>query len=426
MNSLGKTEAVGPIEIAASPRGAGLPFYLVLVYLGLEFARPQESIPGLGAIHLPGVVITLLAIALVMSGRLQLADKQTKLFICLLALMTFHVPIAMNNYKAFETTRIMLITFVAYLGIITFADSFERYKRVINIWIGIHVYLAIAGIIKGGRGIGGFLGDENDFCLVLNMIIPFTFFMALAETSKFKKSVYMGLTALFVFTIMLTFSRGGFVGLVAVGIYCLFRTPKKAVSAVVVALLVAFMYQYAPDRYGQRIKSIQEEGTESGTGEDRVYMWKIGWNMFLDNPIVGVGPGNFPVQFRKYEIASGFEEGLHGRSRTWRAAHSLYLTLLPELGIIGTMIFAGMLYSIYKDLRFMRKLGLREYSGGDHDGINKIVSLSLAMAGSLIGFLVSGAFISVLYYPSFWVLMGFVVALKKVSMTHYEDNHASY
>jgi hypothetical protein len=140
--------------------------------------------------------------------------------------MAVHVPLALNNYKAFEATRIMLITFGVYLGIITFTDSFERYKRMINIWIGIHVYLAISGIIKGGRGIGGFLGDENDFCLVLNMIIPFVVFMALEETSKVKKYVLAGLTVLFAFSVMVTFSRGGFVGLV-VGIYCLSGLPRK-------------------------------------------------------------------------------------------------------------------------------------------------------------------------------------------------------
>ncbi len=422
MNGLQTIETVKAIQVSSSPRGLGLPFYLVLLYLLLEFGRPQASIPGLGVLHLPGIVSTLLAITLVFSGRLQLSDKQTKLFICLLALMTLHVPIALNNYKAFEATRTMLITFVAYLGIITFADSLAKYQRMINTWVSIHVYLAIAGIIKGGRGIGGFIGDENDFCLVLNMIVPFTFFMALEETNRFKKMMYMGLTALFVFTIMLTFSRGGFVGLVAVGIYCLFRTPKKFVSAVAVALLVAVMYQYAPDKYGERVQSIQEEGTSSGTGEDRVYMWRIGWAMFLDNAILGVGPENFPVRFRQYEIASGFEEGLHGRSRAWRAAHSLYFTLLPELGIVGALIFAGMLFSIHKDLRFMRKADLREYPGVSQLGTKKIISLSLAMGGSLIGFLVSGTFISVLYYPSFWILMGFVVTLKKVSMSNYEDN----
>jgi len=39
---------------------------------------------------------------------------------------------------------------------------------------------------------------------------------------------------------------------------------------------------------------------------------------------------------------------------------------------------------------------------------------ALALEGSLISYLVSGAFISILYYPNIWVLMGFVVSLKKI------------
>jgi hypothetical protein len=36
------------------------------------------------------------------------------------------------------------------------------------------------------------------------------------------------------------------------------------------------------------------------------------------------------------------------------------------------------------------------------------------MEVSLIGFLVSSIFISTLYYPNFWVAMGFVVALRRI------------
>ena len=43
------------------------------------------------------------------------------------------------------------------------------------------------------------------------------------------------------------------------------------------------------------------------------------------------------------------------------------------------------------------------------------VYLARAMEGSLIAFIVSGVFISILWYPSLWIMMAFVVALHNIS-----------
>jgi len=435
VNQLQKPETVNKTVIKIPVDTASrLPFYLVLLYIILEFARPQATILGLAPLRIPAIVTIILGLSVVLLGRLNLSDKQTKLFILLLAVMVLNGPLAVNNYWAYQVFRTMLITFVTYLGIIAFVDSFDRFKTLINIWLGIHVYLAIHGIIKGGLGVGGFLADENDFSMTLNMIIPFAFFMAFAEANKLRKIIYICLICLFLFVNMLTLSRGGFIGLVMVGIYCWIRSPKKIVSAVLIGLLVLFMFQYAPEKYLGEIKSIQGEGVENregeiryqGTGGERIYQWQIGWKMFLDNPILGVGQGNYPFRFSEYEKASGFDEGLHGRSRAGRAAHSIYFTLLPELGVAGTLIFAMMLYFIYKDLRFISQLKTRRSSYISSPEKVIIFYLSRAMEGSLIGFLFSGIFISILYYPNFWILMGFVVALKRVAEREYENNNASY
>lgn len=400
-----------------------LPFCLVLIYIFLEFVRPQTTIPSLAPLRIHGIVTLCLGLAVLFSGKLNLSNKQTKLYLLLLAMMVFHGPFAVNNYWAYHMFRAMLINFVAYLGIIIFVDSFSRYKTLINIWLGIHIYLAIYAIMKGGQGVGGFLGDENDFSMTLNMIIPFAFFMIFAEANKSKKIIYTCITILFLFANMITLSRGGFIGLVAVGIYCWLRTPKKIVSSVLAGVLLLFMFQYAPEKYFGEIRSIQLEGIEDiqgerlykGTGGERIYQWIVGWKMFLDNPIVGVGQGNFPFRFSEYEQASGFHEGLHGTSRAGRAAHSIYFTLLPELGVIGTVIFAAMLYYIYKDLRYISQINTKRSSGKLSEEKEKVFYLSCALEASLVGFLVSGIFISVLYYPNFWILMGFVVSLKSVA-----------
>jgi len=137
--------------------------------------------------------------------------------------------------------------------------------------------------------------------------------------------------------------------------------------------------------------------------------------MFLGNPILGVGQGNFPYVFRKYEIKAGYgEEGYHGRSVSGREAHSIYITMLSELGIIGTCIFIGMIINTFSDLKTIRIRSFYQKKKVSAPIFNSNYFLSLALEGSLVAFLVSGAFISVLYYPNLWVLMGFIVSLKRI------------
>jgi hypothetical protein len=67
----------------------------------------------------------------------------------------------------------MMMNFIFYLSLIRFVDSPEKYEKLIKVWLLVHVFMAFIGILKGGKGIGGFLGDENDLCMTLNMVFPF-------------------------------------------------------------------------------------------------------------------------------------------------------------------------------------------------------------------------------------------------------------
>ncbi len=393
----------------AQSRRNPFPYYLVLAYLFFEYGRPQAIFKPLEVLHLPAIIVILLVGALAQVPRLFQRHHQTTLFIALLVLMAVHIPIATNNFWAFHIARTMLITFVAYLGIVVFINSTEKFNALIFMWLVIHGYLAISGIIKGGRGVGGFMGDENDLCLVLNMAIPFPLFLALHETNKTRKILYFALTLLLFATVVATVSRGGFIGLAAVGGYCWWRSKKKVVMALAVVTLAGFMFLIAPSTYWDEIASIRSAGEKHDTGGQRLYTWKIGWAMFLDNPILGVGQGNFPFVFREYEIATGNEKGFYGRSIAGRAAHSLYFTVLPEWGLVGTTLFGLMAWRTYKDVRFLRRVRMPSRELND-----KMTAWSSAMEGSLVAYFVSGVFISVFYYPCFWTMMGFIGALKNI------------
>jgi O-antigen ligase len=381
-------------------------FYLTVGYLLLEFSRPQDLVSALAPLHLPGVVSVLLMGAVVLSRKVDLSDKETRWFVGFLALMALHVPLAANYYKVLQATRYVFMTFIVYLAIVICVDRLSKFRTLITLWLGVHLLLAVHGIAKHGQGIGGFLADENDFAMTMNMVVPVSLFLALSERNVTRKLLYMGLSGVFMLATIFSFSRGGFAGLVAAMLVCWARSPKKLRSAALIATLGLLVSVYAREGYVARLDSALEDST--GTVEDRLHMWKFGWRMFLDSPIIGVGPDNFPVRFGEYEG----QDKLHGVTRVWRAAHSLYFTLFPELGLIGGFIFFKMLYYIRKDLAWVRQLSRQRPGGGE--ATTAVLPLAHAMEASLVGFLVSSLFLSTLYYPNFWIAMGFVVALRRI------------
>jgi O-antigen ligase len=364
------------------------------------------------------------------SRKFSLKAKQTVLFLLILCEMVIHGPFANNNYWAFTIFYNMSITFIAYMGIIAFLDTYEKYEIFVKYWIMTFIFLAFVGMTNKGKGVGGFIGDENDFCMALNMILPFVIFGIFMDKSKLYKIYCVILTGLFLFVIALTESRGGFIGLVSVVLYCVWKSNRKMALGILICIFSVFLYIVAPSGYWQEIGTISDEASQNseklesqvGTGAQRLYSWKLGWGMFVDNPIMGVGQGNYPWNVMEQEEKMNIN--WKTRSLAGRAAHSLYFTLLPELGIIGTVLFFTIIIYVWKDLLWVRYIIKKDILFTSN--LNKnIYYNTLAIEASIIGYLSSSVFISTLYYPNFWLLTAIMVALKNIVSDYHDRNDNS-
>ena len=124
--------------------------------------------------------------------------------------------------------------------------------------------------------------------------------------------------------------------------------------------------------------------------------------MFLDNPL-GVGGNNFQVRFEEYQ-SGWFQRGMWGR-----VAHSLWFTLISELGIIGIIIYFRLLYYNLKDIFVLKKI-----KASSNDELRYLHYLSLAFITSFVGYFVSGTFLSVLYYPHYFYVTAMIVASRNL------------
>lgn len=392
---------VNRINIKANIAGDSFWFFLTVIFLIIEYGRPMDIIPGVGSIRPAMIVSILLALSWVLRGNIvQAKSRQTLMVVFFILLLAAYIPFARNNRYAYNQTIAVLLYIPFFLSAIIYINSFERLKRFFNIWIFLMIYISIKGAL--GKGIGGsnFLADENDFSLLMNMTLPFGYFLFMYEKDFKMKMLYLASSLLVVASVVASFSRGGFVGLIVVLFIIWLFSPKKILALILVGMLSVVLYYAADQKYWDRMNTISK--TDEGTAKERLDSWTAGWNMFKDNPL-GVGGSNFLVRFPEYQPES-MQRGMYGR-----AAHSIWFTLLPELGIFGVLIYGLLLFYNLRDINWLRK-----FKKEKDDDFRYAYYLSLAFFASIAGYFVSGTFLSVLYYPHYFYITAMIVVTRKL------------
>ena len=204
-------------------------------------------------------------------------------------------------------------------------------------------------------------------------------------------------------SIIISFSRGGFVGLIAMGGVLWLFSRKKIVSLLLIATLIGIMFMYAGDEYWQEMAT-STNATE-GTGKERVEFWKSSLIMFINNPL-GVGGNNFQVRFPEYQTEYFGERNMWGK-----VAHSIWFTLIPETGVLGIYIYLALLYYNIKDIFWLNRFS---YFRMDADK-QFLGSTGRAFIAAFAGYFAAGSFISVLYYAHYWYFIGFILAVMNIA-----------
>lgn len=397
----------------------GLGFKLLLALVAFEYVRPHDLIPLIQPLHIGMVLQIGLFFYLIVNLPFKLPKMGYAVFAFIL-MMLLGIPFAYLRSSALGITQYMLKMFVAlFLPIMIFVNDLDKLKKFITWFIFINVIVAITAVFNSGMGAGHFLADENDLSLTLNIILPFVYFSILRCNTSTRKTFYAISFFIILAAIVVSKSRGGFLGLIAVLFYCYLYSPHKKVFVQIFLALCVLAFLLVPSSYWKEMETLKE-GTEEKTADERIYSWKLACKMFLDDPFFGVGPANYSYKVYVYQG----DELSEGRRHMWgRVAHSLYFTIIPEYGIAGIILFLYLLRLFYINNRstftLQSNISKRLHDDESHNSQYQnelfFYYISLSLNGGMIGFLVSGAFISVLYYPHFWILLSLSSSLNLVA-----------
>ncbi len=244
----------------------------------------------------------------------------------------------------------------------------------------------------------------NYFALILVVAIPLAVDRLLHEPRRQTRWLAAGCLASLLTALFYTYSRGGIVSLAAVALPMLVWVPRRQLGRLLVvggAAAALLLVLVAPTSYGQRLAALGQvagilRGETPGDSALRGRLSEVtsAAMMFSEHVVVGVGYGNFESHYHRYAQ----DLGLDGR-RGERQAHSLYLEVAAETGLVGILVFGMLLAGALAGLRSAYlELLRREQS--------LAAQRVLAFGIALFGYLAGSVFLHLSYPRYFWLLLG--------------------
>jgi probable O-glycosylation ligase (exosortase A-associated) len=270
----------------------------------------------------------------------------------------------------------------------------------------------------GGHIVSGFskFGDNNHFAVMLAMAIPLLFYLSKFSANRLIRWACLVGVLLVVAAVVGTRSRGGFLCLVAVGLWLILSSGQRAKGLVLFSGALAFAIALAPDSWTERMDTIKEANQDSSF-MSRVEAWQVSSSIALHNPVLGGGFHAVQVQsvWDTYRGSSGLLGFVNTGepSRVFRAAHSVYFEVMGDLGFVGFLLFMGILVNAISSGIRIRRMATK------HDqSLVWAAELATALNAAIVGFLVGGASVSIAYSEVIYILVMLMEILRiEVSKT---------
>ncbi len=405
--------AVSP---SSSKRRATLAYGALLTFSFLYYARPEDFVPGMGAVPVGKISGGLALAGLLLSwGRLKTKMPLViKLVLLLLVHMCITVPLAfwrggaldviMNQFSKAVIVALLISMIVSQMG---------ELRRLLWVQASAVAVMTIASIVVhpaapgGGTmrlwGLGGVFSNPNDFAINIAINFPLALAFLIGGKGILRKLVWAVALAFLLYGVIATYSRSGLIAMVMCFVICVWefgirgKRPQVIVGAIAI-LLVAVGVAITTPHYLTRLSTLVEGGDVQGSGDHgsldarRELLWES-IHVTLQHPIFGVGPGNFQAI-----------------TESWHVTHNTYTELSSETGLPGLALFLVILGLTFRNLSKVRK----------SPGFKSDPEMQLftnALRSGLAAYIVGAAFASTAYTLFPYFMVGYAAALYRISQT---------
>lgn len=253
--------------------------------------------------------------------------------------------ILIGNYFIYKNLierkdRNLLIYIPIIVSFIIAIKNIYNYKTTIAI---AEYYYEITGVRK--------VSNEPLFMASILFVIP----LYLKSTRKYFKLLFIGVVGILITALILTFSRGYWVGLI-IGLFIvlILETKKNRISLVftiliIQLLIISTLYIMFPNMFQlflsavfERLGSVSNALSKDVSFLNRIQEWKFLIVKIFDSPFVGYGFGS---TFRFHDVIVHYMKNSD-------YSHNFYLYITFKIGIIGALIFLSFIFSqLYQNVR---------------------------------------------------------------------------
>ena len=304
-------------------------------------------------------------------------------WMCVTTVFAFHPQTSWDQLV--KVLKIQLMTVVA------FAAIRERKHIELFIWINV-LSLGFFGV-KGGLytiatagagrvwGPGGFIGGNNELAVALIMAIPLMNYLRMVSTRRWVRIGLLVALLLTTVSALGTQSRGAFLAISAMALVLWFRSDRKFVTGVMVAIVAVGLVAFLPNTWEERMGTIQSY-EQDGSAMGRIEAWKMTFNLASKNFFGGGFDIYYPSTYAIYAPESTQSQG----------SHSIYFSVLGEHGFVGLVLFLTIWYLAFRTAGNIRRDAKRQ------EETAWLFHLAGMCQVSLVGYLVGGAFLALAYF----------------------------
>ena len=329
----------------------------------LIFVIPWENailIPGFGtlsrAVGIPAFGMALLAI--LESGTLRTLSIQH------LIVLFFTVWAGLTYFWSFapSATVIAIFTFVQIFTMLwliwEFAQTSEQQLLLLRAYMVGAMISSVATLesfltttsVYGGR-YTGLNFNPADLAFIEALSIPISLYLAVRERKKILVWLDVSATVLAFCAIILTAERGALVACIPAALMFPFLFPKVKLGRnlavlIFVALAGIGSWLFMPASSWSRLSTIGTE-VSSGSLNERTLIWQMGWQVFGQAPLQGVGAAAYaPTVEHVLGLASDSGSNDSGVAGARLVAHNTFFSVLVEEGVIGFALFLALLLTL--------------------------------------------------------------------------------
>ena len=215
--------------------------------------------------------------------------------------------------------------------------------------------------------------------------------------------VWVGAGLLVSYAVFVSYSRGALMA--AAGVLVLLAVcgvlPRKTLAylSVAGAAAVAVVPTLA-ERLATLGTVIAGGAGEEASAAGRLSEVAAAWEVFAAHPLIGVGPGQFPLYYQRYVNLSG--GSIHSGDGA-RNAHNIVLGLAADVGLLGLAAFTCLVVAVLLGLARARR----------HTPMRGLATAALV---SLCFYLACSAFLHLAYARYLWLYLALSASV--ISLTH--------